>query len=514
MYSSLLSASLFGLEAEQTMVEVDSENGLPNFVIVGLANQSVKEAKERIHSAVMNCGCSFPVSRITVNLTPATMVKSGSHYDLAIALGVLQSSRQLPDLGETMLKGAVFLGELNLDGRVTSIEGALPMIISMKKRGAEMVVIPRANLPEADLVKGMKLVPVDTLSDIIDFAREGKPLEVRDASGHGGAGGTEELPDFADVKGQEMAKRAAQVAAAGLHGMLMIGSPGSGKSLIGKRIPGILPPLAYDEQLEVSQIYSAAGLLGDGRSFITGRPFRSPHHSISAAALVGGGSRPKPGEISLAHYGVLFLDELPEFSPHTLEMLRQPMEEGRVNITRVSGNISYPCRFMLVAAMNPCRCGYFGDPVRQCTCTETSRRQYMGRVSGPLLDRIDLHIAMSRVGYRDFVPAENSGPCLSTAQLREGVTGAFEIQSERYKGLDISFNSQLSPSLIQRYCSLDKAGQAIMEAAYSTMHLSARAYHKVLKVSRSIADLDGSLQIRDRHLLEALSYRQPEQFFS
>lgn len=523
MYSRLETASLYGLEAEQTTVEVDSENGLPNFVIVGLANQAVKEAKERIHSAILNCGCRFPVSRITVNLTPANKKKEGSHYDLAIALGVLLASRQLPALEGTLLEKAVFLGELNLDGRVTSIEGALPMIISMQKRGVELVVLPRANLAEAELVKGMKLAPVESLMELIEYLRDGKPLKILDAAGYIPADGCRiSMPDFSDVKGQEAVKRAAQIAAAGFHGMLMIGAPGVGKSMIAKRIPGIMPPLSYGEQLEVTQVYSAAGLLGGrlawssdtGTGLVTDRPFRSPHHSISSAALVGGGPKPRPGEISLAHFGVLFLDELPEFSSRTLEVLRQPMEDGMVNINRVAGAVSYPSRFMLVAAMNPCKCGYYGDPVRQCTCTETQRRQYISRISGPLLDRIDLHIAMERIAYKDLEKeALERMRCTGTEELRMAVIEAYRIQQERYEGLDISSNSQLTPAHIAKFCALDKSGRDIMEAAYASMDLSARAYHKVLKLARTIADISGSPNIQDAQLLEALSYRLPEQYF-
>ncbi len=524
MYARLETASLYGLEAEQTTVEVDSENGLPNFVMVGLANQAVKEAKERIHSAILNCGCKFPVSRITVNLTPANKKKEGSHYDLAIALGVLLSSGQLPELTGTRLEKAVFLGELNLDGRVTAIEGALPMIISMQKRGVELVVLPRANLAEAELVKGMKLIPVESLTDIIEYLRAGKPLNILDAEGYvpsrEGLGG---IPDFIDVRGQAAVKRAAQIAAAGFHGMLMIGAPGVGKSMIAKRIPGIMAPLSYGEQLEVTQVYSAAGLLGGrlawssdkGLGLVTDRPFRSPHHSISSAALAGGGPKPRPGEISLAHYGVLFLDELPEFSSKTLEVLRQPMEDGQVNINRVAGAVSYPSRFMLVAAMNPCKCGYYGDPIRQCSCTETQRKQYISRISGPLLDRIDLHIAMERIGYSDLEQeALKKSRAISTEELSIAVKAASRLQQERYKGHDISYNSQLSPALIEKYCSLSCSGKGIMEAAYVSMDLSARAYHKVLKLARTIADISGSPDIRDEHLLEALSYRLPEQYFS
>jgi magnesium chelatase family protein len=319
-------------------------------------------------------------------------------------------------------------------------------------------------------------------------------------------------PDFADIRGQELVKRAAQVAAAGMHGMLMIGPPGVGKSMVGKRIPGIMPPLSYQEQLDVTQIYSVAGLLTEKMPMITNRPFRAPHHSVSAVSLVGGGRNPKPGEISLAHNGVLFLDELPEFASHTLDTLRQPLDDGEVSITRINGKIMYPSRFMLVAAMNPCRCGYYGDPVKQCSCTESDRIRYISKLSGPLLDRIDMHIAMERIVYQD-ISAENIGECANTAALRKKVISASKIQRERYIKHGITGNSQLTPQLIKNYCHLDESGQSIMEAAFSKWHMSARSYHRILRLSRTVADLDASENIKDFHVLEALSYRMPDKYF-
>ncbi|MCQ2560721.1 MAG: YifB family Mg chelatase-like AAA ATPase [Clostridia bacterium] len=512
MYSRVLSSCLYGLSGDLTWVEVDVENGLPNFSIVGLANQSIKEAKERIRSAVKNCGFKFPDKRITVNLTPANKKKEGSHFDLPIAIGLLISEGGMEIKGD--IRRTAFLGELTLDGRIDPAEGVLPMIIGLQAKGIERVVIPIKNLSEACLVKGMEIVPAESLSQVVDFLTGFTDIEVITAEGFKPSDSCIDAPDFADIKGQAFVKRAAQVAAAGGHGLLMIGSPGVGKSMVGKRIPGILPPLTYEEQLDVTQIYSVAGLLTGDMPMITTRPWRAPHHNMSAAALTGGGTKPRPGEISLSHCGVLFLDELPEFSSHVLETLRQPLEDGCVTISRANGHITYPSRFMLTAAMNPCKCGYFGDPLKQCTCTETDRKKYMGRISGPLLDRIDMHVAMERIVYEDIAEtAASQEGNITSAQLREGVIKAAEIQKERYKRLKILSNSQLSPAQIQKFCKAERNASALLEQAFSRFNLSARSYHRILKVARTAADLEGSDIIRETHMLEALSYRMPEKFF-
>ncbi|MBQ4506532.1 MAG: YifB family Mg chelatase-like AAA ATPase [Firmicutes bacterium] len=511
MYSRILSASLYGLSGEKTWAEVDAGRGMPVFSVVGLANRSVREAKDRIHSALINCGFSFKPGRVTVNLSPANRKKDGSHYDLAIALGYLFSSEQIKaePPGEEM----AFIGELSLDGRVCGVEGVLPMLTGLQRGGVKTVMLPGRNLEEARLVKGLFLVPVDSLSQAADwFEGFGGPKPVKADGGAPMDAERCELPDFSDIKGQEMVKRAAQVAAAGMHGLLMIGHPGVGKSMVGKRIPGILPPLGYDEQLDVTQVYSAAGQLRNGDSMIRSRPYRAPHHSISHTALIGGGSRPKPGEISLAHTGVLFLDELAEFSAHTLDMLRQPMEDGFVSIDRTYGKFVYPADFMLVAATNPCRCGYYGDPVKQCSCSETDRRRYMSRISGPLLDRIDLHVVMERPVYQDMDIASRQRST-GSKELREGVLRAREIQSERYKELGISCNSQLGAGQVAQYCALGGACEELMRTAFSALGLSARAYHRVLRTARTIADIEGCPDIAERHLTEALSYRLPEKYF-
>lgn len=511
MYSRVLTAGLYGLDCELTWAEVDTENGLPRFIIVGLANQSVKEAGERIHSAVLNCGFGFPPKRVAVNLTPANIKKDGSHYDLAIALGLLLSTGQLEDK-ERITENTAFFGELTLDGRLGRVEGMLPMAISLHEEGINQLVVPEDNLEEAALVKGLSVFPVSSLREVTDIIEKKSPAAPLITGGKIEGTARRSVSDFSDIRGQESVKRAAQVAAAGMHAMLMIGPPGVGKSMIGKRIAGILPPMSYEEQLEATKIYSVAGELNAGLPIISERPFRAPHHSMSAAALIGGGARPKPGEISLAHCGVLFLDELPEFAPSTLDMLRQPLEDGAVSIMRVNAKCVFPARFMLTAAMNPCRCGYYGDPVRTCSCSDSDRRRYVGRVSGPLLDRIDINVVLERVAYED-ISGSSAAKSTSSAELREGVERAFDMQKRRFKNSREDHNSQLSPVQIQRYCRLDSACEKLMHDAFRTWSLSARVYHRLLRVARTIADIECSWQIREEHILEALNYRLPEKYF-
>ena len=517
MYARVMTAGLYGLSGEPGWVETDVENGLPGFFMVGLADQAIREAKERIRSAILNVGHKFPDKRITVNLTPANKRKEGSHFDLPIAIGLLLASESVLCRGD--LSGTAFLGELTLDGRVSGCDGILPMVIGLQRCGVRRVVLPKANAAEAGLVKGMEIVPVQTLGAAAEFLEGGLSEIAFVAEGYRERDMASPVPDFSDIRGQHAVKRAAQIAAAGGHGLLMIGPPGTGKSMVGKRIPGILPPLTYEEQLEVTQIYSVAGLLDPQRPFLTERPFRAPHHNLSAAALAGGGTNPKPGEISLSHCGVLFLDELPEFAPSALECLRQPMEEGQITISRSGGRCTYPARFMLVAAMNPCRCGYYGDPVRVCTCSESDRKRYIGKVSGPLLDRIDMHVAVERIAYQEIRggTALDVGNCrerpVSSAELREGVMRAVERQKARYEGMPVANNASLTPRLTEEFCPLDSSCSQLMESAFRRYHLSARSYHRVLRTARTAADLDGSDAICREHLLESLSYRMPERFF-
>ncbi len=509
MYASVSTASLYGLESREVHVEVDVSSGLPSFTVVGLANQSIREAKERIHSAIDHCGYQFPNKRITVNLSPANRKKEGSHFDLPIAAGLLLSTGQIRPQTDRM-ENTALIGELTLDGRLEPVEGVLPLVIGMQKMGVEKVILPKGNCREAESVKGMLLYPAETLLEAGEHLSGFRSIPGVQASGCSACGAQVQAPDFGDIRGQEMVKRAACIAAAGAHGMLMIGPPGVGKTMVGKRIPGIMPRLTDREQLEITQIYSIAGLLDPSSPMIVHRPFRAPHHSLSAAAMTGGGSRPRPGEISLAHHGVLFLDELPEFSRQTLDTLRQPMEEGFVTIARVRDTLTFPARFVLIAAMNPCRCGYYGDPVKPCSCTQTDRLAYMGKVSGPLLDRIDLHVGMERMVYAD-IDAQGEGKMGKTSgDLRQEVEAACERQAHRYRSLSIQFNSQLAPNQIGAYCRLDAVCRKLVRDAFARWSLSARAYHRLLRTARTIADLSGREAIEETHILEALSYRIPD----
>ena len=515
MYARVLTSSLYGLSGEGTWAEVDAENGLPQFSVVGLADQSVREARDRIRSALENCGFEFPAKRITVNLTPANRKKDGSHYDLAIALGLLLCSGAVFPSNKNqgiMLGSMACLGELTLDGRIRPVEGALPMVIGLFKRGVKAVILPEGNLDEVRLVKGVELYPARTLREAADHISGASPLRCVRGDGCEAHDYISSVPDFSEIRGQETVKRAAQIAAAGMHGMLMVGPPGVGKTMVGKCIPGLLPPLSYEEMLEVTQIYSVAGELKKSGAMIRERPFRAPHHNLSKAALIGGGSTPRPGEISLAHGGVLFLDELPEFASGTLDALRQPIEDGFVVINRANFKVTYPSDFMLVGAMNPCRCGYYGDPVKQCTCSESDRMKYVGRVSGPLLDRIDIHVCVERVVYAE-IDASSRVAATSTAELKKGVDSAHRMQSRRYKDSSIKFNSQLPAPMVERYCVPDEEGRRLLKTAFEKWDLSARSYHRLLRLSRTIADMDMSEDIKSSHVLEALQFRFPERLF-
>jgi magnesium chelatase family protein len=503
MLARIRSAAVLGIDAYPVDVEVDITNGLPSFSTVGLPQGAVKEGRERVGAALVNAGFFFPLRRITVNLSPADIRKNGSAFDLPIALGILVASGQLP---EDRLQNQMVLGEVGLEGSLRPVRGALSMALAARAANHTGVLLPQANVPEASVVEGVEVCGARTLLEACAHVsgQHTIPPARADLAGLMAVSASDQA-DFNDVRSQAAAKRALEVAAAGSHNILMIGAPGAGKTMLARRIPTILPSMSLEESLETTKIHSVAGTLPAGQSLLTARPFRAPHHTISDAGLIGGGSSPRPGEVSLAHGGVLFLDELPEFRRNVLEVLRQPLEDGVVTLSRAAVSLTYPARFMLAAAMNPCPCGYFGDPTHSCSCGPLAIERYRSRISGPLLDRIDIHLEVPAVAYGDLVAAQSSD---SSGTIRERVERARAVQRARFKDQPgIHANAHMSVRDLRRYCRLSEPVESILRQAVGRLGLSARAYHRVLKIARTIADLAGAPELGTAHVSEAIQYR-------
>lgn len=504
--AKVYSASTLGLDSYPVEIEVDIGAGLPSFTIVGLPDKAIDESKERIRSAIKNSGFSFPQHRLTINLAPADVKKEGPSFDLPMALGILLAGGQLDD--NIDIRDSLFIGELSLDGKIRHVNGILPIAIFAEKGGFKKIFLPRANIKEASLVKNIEIYPVDSLFSLVKhLIGESLICPSDNIINHQGKRQDLSENDFRNIAGQEQAKRALEIAASGNHNVLFFGPPGSGKTLLAKSLPTILPAMTEEEILEVTKIYSVSGLLDEDNGLVVDRPFRSPHHTTSNVAVVGGGTWPSPGEISLAHHGVLFLDEFPEFPRSVIESLRQPLEDGVVTISRAAGSLKFPAQFILVAAQNPCPCGYFGDTKNSCICSPTQIMKYFKRISGPILDRIDLHVEVPKVNYKKLKDCGNSE---KSSQIKKRVEKAREVQRKRFSKNKINSNAEMNSRDIKKYCQLDSRGENLLAQAVEAMNLSARAYHRILKLARTIADLDGKDNIESYHIAEALQYRPKE----
>ena len=505
MLSNVKSMALDGLEGDLIEIQTEVSNGIPKFEVVGLPDTSIKEAKERVRIAIKNLNIDIPSRKILINLAPADRRKEGTVFDLPIAIGILTAigiikKEKFEDFDRT-----IFLGELSLDGKINRVKGVLPMCIEASNLGIKKVILPKANAREAAVVKELEIIPVSSLQEVIDFINgeiniKRLNVDINKILKNKG----KYVVDFSEVKGQENVKRALEIATAGFHNCALIGSLGSGKSMLAQRIPTILPDITFKEALEITKIHSIAGNIKSGDSIVKSRPFRNPHYTTSTISIIGGGRIPKPGEISLAHLGVLYLDELPEFNSNALEALREPLEDKIVTISRLNSTLTYPCNFMLIASMNPCKCGYYGTDESKCTCSEQSINKYLSKVSGPLLDRIDLHIEVKPVKYKNLDSHEKGE---TSKQIKERVDRARNIQLNRYKDFNIYTNGELSHNLIERFCVIDENGKQLLKKAFNNLGLSARAYDKILKISRTIADLDGEENIMPNHIAEAIQYR-------